>query len=139
MDELELDETKVISMNDIRTFNKSADVFIFDDEHQNVRRCNFEVCKLHCEPVVPVYGESGLIGCATLKVEGKVVVAEFFIDYETPERLDLENGSPGLYPHLQGHYTVKSVSGKADVAQKFMVSSVILNKNRDIDPRIGTI
>lgn len=50
---------------------------------------------------VPVYGEAGVIGFASLWIAGTMLIADFAIDYATPERLSAETRT-GLryYPLL---------------------------------------
>jgi hypothetical protein len=137
---MNLDDVRVINGNDVKTYTIKTEVFIFDNEHQLERRANFEHCKIVCEPVVSVIGDAGnIIGCATLHKEGKSIYAELFIDYETPERLDLEIEGKRLYPHLHGHYVTSPSHGGAPKATSYHVYNLILNRNRDTDPRIGPI
>lgn len=58
----------------------------------------FKFCTLRIEGVIPVYSDSKVIGClGEVNVEGEEVTAEIIIDYSTPERLELQTGSPDLW------------------------------------------
>lgn len=54
--------------------------------------------RLQLESPIPVRSEDGrLLGYASAVVEGHRLVADIAIDYATPERLTIQNGSPPLY------------------------------------------
>lgn len=54
--------------------------------------------RLQVENPLPVRSEDGrLLGYASAVVEGHRLVADIAIDYATPERLTIQNGSPPLY------------------------------------------
>lgn len=54
--------------------------------------------RIQVESPLPVRSEDGrLLGYASATVEGHRLVADIAIDYATPERLTIQNGSPPLY------------------------------------------
>lgn len=56
--------------------------------------------------IVPVFSGGAVIGAARLFPKGKDIVATVTLPYETPERLDSENGKDfALYPDL--HHSVR--------------------------------
>ncbi len=87
-------------------FTCSGTVLYLDDEN----RSNGDLyagAEVAFENPVPVKDDSGkLIGFADLTVVGKVVEAQCFLDYHTPERLSIETSSEKLYPSLVAQETL---------------------------------
>lgn len=54
--------------------------------------------RIQLENPLPIRSEDGrLLGYASVSMEGSRLVADMSIDYATPERLTIQNGSPPLY------------------------------------------
>ncbi len=59
----------------------------------------YQYTTLRIEGVVPVYAGNRCIGClGEVDVNGEAIVVELIIDYATPERLELENGTIKIDP-----------------------------------------
>lgn len=87
---------RIIDGDEVKTFHRKATMMVLDDKVSGDR---FEGCEIEVENPVPVKVDDKVIGYATIYVEGKDLVADFFLDYHTPERLSIETKSEALYPY----------------------------------------
>jgi len=89
---------RVIDGDEVKTFQRKAIVLYLD----TVFGDRYQEADIYFENPVPVRDhENNIVGWATLHREGKVLEAEFFLDYHNPIRLDIEAGNK-WYPTLDG-------------------------------------
>ncbi len=130
---------RVIDDESGKTYKFKTDVFILDDAQQLIRKIKFAKCKVIYTNPVKVFNDSNtLIGSAVLDIEDNVVTAEVFLDYSTPERLNIETRSIPLYPHLES-YADTFPEAQGNRATRLIVSSIILGTSPTPDTRIGPI
>lgn len=90
---------RVISGDEVKTFQRSATVLFLDDECPGER---YEGADVGYDNPVPVVSDDGkVIGSCELHLEGRRVEGEFFLDYHIPERLEIEEGVVKLYPDIE--------------------------------------
>lgn len=124
---------KVIDESSAKIFNIKLDVFYLDNENMLSRKHKYSKCQVVVNNPVPVKNDCGwIIGSSVVEVEGKIVTADIFIDYSTPERLDMETKNGNIYPHLDGFATDLTDDGWC----KFVVSGIILGKHPNVDSRV---
>lgn len=130
---------KVFTEENAKTYTFKADVFRLDDENQLARRHDYTDCKLQYSSPTRVFNDNGkLIGSVLLEVQGNALVGEFFLDYATPERLNIETRSMPLYPHLDSYCEVAQV-GHLTKATLMTISGVILGMSPTLDQRIEPV
>lgn len=101
---------RVIDEESTKTFRCEAVVLYLDDEDGKYL---YEGAEAHFENPVPVFNsEHKRIGAAALSVEGKVVKAEIFLDYHTPERLNIETKSVPVYAHINAYEAMDNSTGR---------------------------
>lgn len=100
---------------------------------------DLQLMTVRVEGMVPVFSGDKIIGCVTgISTQNENVVVDLAIDFATPERLELENGSPELW--ADGQFMITSTN------DKWLVTSAILKRvnvvktklNYDIPP-IGVL
>lgn len=90
---------RVIDGNEVKTYECNGTLLILDDTSPGQR---YEGCEVFFINPVPVYSDDDtLIGHCTISVTGKRVDGQFFLDYHTPERLEIEQGIVKLYPDIE--------------------------------------
>lgn len=128
---------RVINDSVGKTYAFKADIFILDNKSDN--KVNYDNCSVEFTNPVMVLNDGGkTIGSAVLEVSGHVVTADFFIDYSTPERLNIETKSIPIYPTLDS-YTHIIVEDKVSKATTLMISSITIGYFPPMDGRIGSI
>jgi hypothetical protein len=126
---------RVVDSNDIKVFNINAEVYYLDDQEG----ANFEGCEVEIDGPVPVYGDTGkLVGNAVLSVSGRVLNADIYLDYYTPERLNIETNSIPLYPHLDCSLLVESDKTRTKVL-KMTVNDIRLEMFPVEDERVSSL
>jgi len=136
---LESDIVEVVMETDQeKTFEINTDLLHIDDEHQLTRHALYSRCvPIFENPVTVVDSSNKIIGSAVLEMEGKTLVCKMFIDYATPERLEIETGMH-IFPHIIGHSRVETWATKNRI-REFYIESIMLTNGNTFDPRIGKI
>lgn len=91
---------RVIDGNETKTYECKGTVLMLDN---NVAGDRYKGCEVGFTNPVPVKSDDGtLIGHCVLEVVGRRVEGHFFLNYHTPERLELETKDLGvkLYPEI---------------------------------------
>lgn len=134
--ENELEPVKVIDQDSAKLFNIKSDVFYLDDENVLAGKIRFDGCEIVVKnPVFIINDEDQVIGSATLDVVDKIVTADLFIDYSSPERFDIETGARKWYPFLDGYYSVSTESHYMR-ATKYFVRALRLYRHETVDVRV---
>lgn len=147
---------RVIDETNARTFDMlGVEVLILDNQTDGDNEI-FEGCEVLFENPVPIF-RSGpsresfdlAIGTASLYLEGKRVMADMFLAYDTPERLSIEAGEK-LYPAVEGSRLELDMSkatldssgiislGPLSIT-KICVRALVLSISPNSDPRIGPL
>ncbi len=126
---------RVITEENAKTFQVSTELFILD----KIGDYDFTNCKVEFSNPVPVKNSSGtVIGSAVVSVEHSFVHAEVFLDYSTPERLDIQTKATPVYPHLD--YNLDGVFKENTVVyEKMYVKAIELRLEPSNDPRIPAL
>ncbi len=123
---------RVITEDSAKTFNITGDLFILD----SLGGIDYTKSKVIINNPVPVFNdEKKLIGSAVVNVEGHVISSELFLDYSTPERLNIETKSTPMYPHMDCSSSGIYV-GSVAVCEELKVESVTLLLSPTEDDRI---
>lgn len=131
----ELSEDRIFTDEDAKTFTKNVEVFIFDT-HNVV---DYTGCLVTYDSTVPLKNDDGkIIGSAVLSMDHNILVADMFIDYSTPERLNIETGSIPVYPHLEFEPELEVERG-SHKATKVHVVGISLSMFQPQDNRIGPV
>lgn len=126
------------SVAEIKTFNKKVDLLFLDNELVYLNNQLLEKARISVTNPVPLISEDKNIGAATVYLENNVVVADIFMVYDCPERLDIENGVK-YYPYIHGYYeTIDAHNNKLKVV-KVLIKSVYLTKEPSKDKRISHV
>ncbi|SRR5216683_1185390 len=118
---------RVIDESDGKTYHIMTDVYFFDN-------LDYPKVLLNYENPIKVFSEGKLIGWANVNLGHDRLVADIFIDYATPERLDLENHSFALYPHLM--YVFHDTVVEDGSIWKMNIYNIILSLHPTEDKRI---
>lgn len=127
---------RVIDGNVVKTFQCAGTVLVLD---KTIPTENREGMVVNFTNPVPVKDDAGiLIGFATLRLEGKRVEADFFLDYHTPTRLEIETKAKKLYPYALG---VEAIALDVDEngsekIESIEIDSIGLSGEEPLDPRI---
>jgi hypothetical protein len=135
---------RVIDGSETRTYDKKGvEVLILDGLPDSVGDAFVAHCELEFENPVPVVrDERGkeIIGTAVLYRQGKSLLADLFLRYDSEERLVLETGGK-LYPGVAGAITGAELSD--GLVHKRIVSARIqrigLHIASNVDPRISPV
>lgn len=126
---------RVIDGNEVKTFEAKTIVLNLDN---NPGAESYVGCVVKFKNPVRVLSDDGsVIGAATLEVIGSRIEGHFFIDYHTPERLNIENKTEKLYPLL----TSSEVSSEEE-PNKVVECEIIeiwLTTEQPLDKRIDAL
>ncbi len=142
-DELEIvfdsEVSEPITEENAKTLKLEANLMFLDDENLLENRILRSRCRLVGLGTVPLLSDEGdPLGAVNLTIQNKAVVGEFFLDYATPHRLDIENKAKPYWPRLEGYYshTESNLSMGISRGLIFKVSSVVLSKMPCVDSRV---
>ncbi len=129
---------KLLISEGTRTFDlKAVEVLILDGEPDMQGEGFAADCEIEFENPVPITRDhsrafSDVIGTAVLYRQGRSLVADLFVAYDTPERLCLEQGA-GLYPSVGG----TTFGRDGQTITQAQITTVALTLARNADPRIA--
>lgn len=124
---------------------------VFTDDDGKVMILETDVCYLTEEQVktlslmynpVPVFNDGDEeLGAAFLIADGNAVRARIFLDYYTPERLNLQNGDIKLYPNLTlGEVTYNDVDTGEVLRRVTIPDALVLTTNTEnLDPKLNPL
>jgi hypothetical protein len=126
---------RVIDGADTRTYDKkSVEVLILDGVPDSRDDCFVPHSELTFENPVPVVrAQDDVIGWATLYRQGKSLMADLFLRYDSEERLLLETGGK-LYPGVNG--AVTSAEFSEDFTSRQILAARITHVGLTIHPNI---
>lgn len=128
----------VIDETNARTAKVTARIFSLDD-NWDPSGTRYHQAVVHAENPIPVTDDTGTtIGSASVYVEGKVVMADLFLDYSTPARLDIETGARKLYPFPLGNLTFKIEDGP-EIVTGMIIAAITLDPEPGADARIKAL
>lgn len=129
----------IVEDKDFKVFEFESNVFHLDDEEYLRLKAGFSGCKVTTNNPRPVLNDSGkVIGTVNLDIQGSTLVGHFFLDYSTPERLNIEANEVPLYPHL----SFRGIFVRApemDRCEAMEIDSVTLSINPTKDYRISSV
>lgn len=132
-------DLEVVVVENPPVFQLKGEIMLLDDGNIPANGDRTK-CKVSFENPVSVFSDDGrLLGAARLYQEGKALMAEMFLDYATPERLDIENGVK-YYLWNNGHDTVTGAKiGNHLVILSSNIQSLMLQKHAPNDKRINNV
>lgn len=134
---------RVIDDSDGRVYErKGVELFILDGTYDTEGDAFLPECELIYANPVPIingaYSEA-VIGAADLYREGKSLMADLFIMYDSQERLILETGAK-LWATAYGQITKQQpIKGGRISIYGMHITGVILGNYRNPDPRIASL
>lgn len=127
---------KVYNSDEIKIFNVKADIMYCDD--WSGREEDYTDCNVIFNNPVPILNDNyKVIGSAVLDFNGHILSADIFLDYATPERLNIETKSVPLFPHIDYLANIE-VSDKPKVTD-YEVTSIMLSMYPPEDTRIFSL
>lgn len=134
------DEWRIVptfSEENTKVFRTSAIIIEFNDP-TSVMAQN----KVYIDSVVPVYSDDNkIIGCSTdVIVIGEKVYVDLIIDYSTPERLDIESGSP-IFASPIVDYRITEGYDPHIIKRDYKIIKIFLSKEKknDSDLPVGKV
>lgn len=101
---IEIEEPQA-PLEEQKIFNFNCELMYLDDVNQTLLKKRKNATFTAQNPV-SVYSDGKLIGAANVFVQNKVLVAIVSIDYNLPERLDIETGAKKYWVHIDGGYSI---------------------------------
>jgi hypothetical protein len=126
---------RIVTDRNGRIFKFSSNVLILDRYNKK----DFSKCRVVFKNPLPVWDDGHrMIGAVNLELINTTIMGSFFIDYSTPERLNIENKDIHVYPLTEGFSTC-FVEKDFENYIYYEIDGVMLSFAPPTDDRIGAI
>jgi hypothetical protein len=138
--QVEVTETVVTDRADV--IKLYGEVLLLDNNNP-LANGHREKSKVIVDSPVPVYSDDNrLIGAASVERGGQSlprVDAVIFLDYSTPERLDIENGVAFYIHPLMDDFVIDDITKTIKIIKTTKIKALFLKREQPNDKRISAV